>query len=95
MVAKEDLGLKPSTDKRGGALRGYVQPIAQAEIMNMEKPDWVIMVGLCVGHDTMFIKYCKQPVTCLAAKDRVTGHNPLAPLYLSNSYYRRLQAEDK
>ncbi|HAA89823.1 MAG TPA: hypothetical protein DCE07_04510 [Peptococcaceae bacterium] len=48
------------------------------------------MLGLCIGHDTPFIKYCQAPVTVLAVKDRVTGHNPLAALYLSSSYYRRL-----
>jgi hypothetical protein len=29
-------------------------------------------------------------MTVIAVKDRVTGHNPLAVLYTSNSYYRRL-----
>jgi hypothetical protein len=27
----------------------------------------------------------------LVAKDRVTGHNPVAALYTSRSYYRRLR----
>ncbi len=70
-------------------------PIAQAELMNDEKPDWVIMLGLCVGHDTLFLKYCKQPVTVLAVKDRVLAHNPLAAIYLSSSrYYGRLMSKD-
>jgi uncharacterized metal-binding protein len=47
-------------------------------------------LGLCIGHDTLFIKYCRVPMTVLAVKDRVTGHNPLAALYLSQSYYGRL-----
>ena len=52
--------------------------------------DMAIMLGLCLGHDTIFIKYCKVPLTVLAVKDRVFGHNPLAALYTSGSYYRRL-----
>ncbi len=96
-VPKEELGLAPE-QKIGGpdSYEPMCNPIAQAEIMNQEKPDWVMMVGLCVGHDTMFLKYCQRPVTCLAVKDRVTGHSPLAALYLSNSpYYGRLLAEEK
>lgn len=31
------------------------------------------------------------PTTVLAVKDRVTGHNPLAAVYCSNAYYRRLK----
>jgi hypothetical protein len=29
----------------------------------------------------------------MAVKDRVFGHNPLAALYLSGSYYRRLMTK--
>ena len=40
------------------------------------------------------MKYSKAPVTTLITKDRVTGHNPAAPLYLSKFYYAKLfQAE--
>ncbi|RLC63210.1 MAG: hypothetical protein DRI01_05620 [Chloroflexi bacterium] len=53
------------------------------------------MLGLCIGHDTLFIKYCRVPMTVLAVKDRVTGHNPLAALYLSQSYYGRLLVKEK
>ena len=69
-------------------------PIAQAEVMNELKVDFAIMLGLCIGHDTLFIKYCHVPMTVLAVKDRVLGHNPLAALYLSSSpYYRRLMTK--
>lgn len=66
-------------------------PVAQAMIMNRANVDMAIMLGLCIGHDTLFIKYCRVPLTVLAVKDRVFGHNPLAALYLSESYYRRLR----
>jgi len=29
----------------------------------------------------------ESPVTVFAVKDRVTGHNPLAAVYLSQGYY--------
>jgi uncharacterized metal-binding protein len=66
-------------------------PIAQAMIINKAGVDLAIMLGLCIGHDTLFIKYCNVPLTIIAVKDRVFGHNPLAALYLSDSYYRRLK----
>jgi len=91
-IAKEKIGIKPEEKIRGRkSHESMCNPIAQAEVMNKHKPDWVIMLGLCVGHDTLFLKYCDRPVTVLAVKDRVLGHNPLAALYLSNSiYYGRL-----
>ena len=94
-VAKERIGIKPE-QKIGGPenWESMCNPIAQAEVLNAEEVDLVIMLGLCVGHDTLFIKYCRLPMTVLAVKDRVTGHNPLAALYLSQSpYYGRLSAK--
>jgi len=38
----------------------------------------------CLKHynNSLFLKYAKAPLTALAVKDRVTGHNTLAALYL-------------
>lgn len=91
-IPKERIGLKEEEKILGpGTYDTMCNPIAQAEIINAEKVDLAIMLGLCVGHDSTFIKYCKVPLTVLATKDRVFGHNPLAGLYLANSfYYHRL-----
>ena len=69
-------------------------PILQAQVLNEAKTDLNIAIGLCVGHDSLFYKYSDALVTTLVAKDRVTGHNPCAPLYTLNSYYGGL-LEDK
>ncbi|NLY70124.1 MAG: DUF1847 domain-containing protein, partial [Clostridiales bacterium] len=63
-------------------------PIGQAYFLNKEETDFNIVFGLCVGHDSLFIKYSNAPVTVLAVKDRVLAHNPLGALYLSESYYK-------
>ena len=63
-------------------------PIAQAEFLNKEETDFNIVLGLCVGHDTLFFKYSQAPVTVLAVKDRALAHNPLGAIYLSDSYYK-------
>ena len=91
-TAKERIGIQPEHKVRGPeSWESMCNPVFQAEILNMETVDLAIMLGLCIGHDTLFIKYCRVPMTVLAVKDRVTGHNPLAALYLSHSpYYRRL-----
>jgi len=91
---KERIGIKPE-EKIGGpeSWETMCNPILQAEVLNAENVDLAVLLGLCVGHDTLFIKYCRVPVTVIAVKDRVTGHNPLAALYLSDSYYGRLKTK--
>ncbi len=93
-IPKERIGLKAEEKIPGpGIFESMCSPITQAEILNAEGVDFVIQLGLCVGHDTLFMKYCRLPMTVLAVKDRVLGHNPLAALYLSTSpYYSRLRA---
>jgi uncharacterized metal-binding protein len=98
-VDKEKIGLKREETIGGPKGKLYYEsmcsPIAQAEIMNAEKVDLAILLGLCVGHDTLFIKYCKVPITVFVVKDRVLGHNPAAALYLSSSpYYGRLMTKN-
>ena len=66
-------------------------PIFQAKVLNQQKVDFNILLGLCVGHDSIFFKYVEAPTTVLAVKDRVTGHNPLAAIYLSDFYYQKIK----
>ncbi len=91
---KERIGIKDTQKIEGpGAYETMCSPITQAEVLNNANVDFVVMMGLCIGHDTLFIKYCRLPMTVIAVKDRVLGHNPLAALYCSGSYYRRLMAK--
>lgn len=62
-------------------------PIAQAELLNRSETELNICLGLCVGHDALFNKYSRAPVTTLVAKDRVTGHNPVAAIYCADTYF--------
>lgn len=94
-VPKEHIGLKGKEKIMGTELMETMcNPITQAEVLNKEGVDLAILLGLCVGHDSLFFKYCNAPCTVLAVKDRVFGHNPLAAIYLSNSaYYGRLKTK--
>ena len=67
-------------------------PIEQAAVLNDAKTDLNILMGLCVGHDALFIKYSKAPVVPVAAKDRVLAHNPMGALYCSAIYKRMMKA---
>lgn len=94
-VPKESIGIRGEEKIFGPEMREPMcNPIVQAEILNTEGVDLAVMLGLCIGHDTLFLKYCAAPVTVLAVKDRVFGHNPLAAVYLSRSpYYGRLRTK--
>ncbi len=83
--------------KNGGISKDFIgidssvpmcNPIAQAEFLNQADTDMNILLGLCVGHDSLFIKYSKAPVTVFAVKDRVLAHNPLGAIYQADSYYK-------
>ena len=54
-----------------------------------------MVIGLCVGHDSLFMKYSDALTTTLITKDRVTGHNPDAALYTAKTYYSSLMGEEK
>ena len=79
----QDEYVRPEND-----FEAMCNPIGQALFLNEAKTDLNIILGLCVGHDSLFIKYSDAPITILAAKDRVLGHNPLAAVYLSEGYYK-------
>lgn len=90
-IPKEDIGLADDEKVRPGQFEAMCNPVGQAELLNEAGTELNIVVGLCVGHDSLFFRHSVAPVTVLVAKDRVTGHNPVAALYTSHSYYRRLR----
>jgi uncharacterized metal-binding protein len=81
---KKDFKLPKLRDDRYEAI---CNPIGQAMIMNNERTDMNIILGLCIGHDILFTKHSKAPVTTLAVKDRVLSHNPLGAIY--TKYYQK------
>ncbi|HOW55286.1 MAG TPA: DUF1847 domain-containing protein [Syntrophorhabdaceae bacterium] len=90
-MPKEELGLKDSQKIHRGQYEAICNPILQALVVNEAKTQFNVLVGLCVGHDSLFLRYAEAPSTVLAVKDRVTGHNPLAALYTLGSYYAWLE----
>lgn len=95
-IPKGDIGLRPEeTLQPDGGYDPLCNPIGQAELLNLAGTDLNVLVGLCVGHDSLFLMHSQAPSTVLVAKDRVTGHNPVAALYASHSYFARLKDVSK
>ena len=92
-IPKVDVGYDPGMLLQPGTREVMCNPIAQAELLNRAKTQFNICLGLCVGHDSLFYKYCEAPVTTLVAKDRVTGHCPANAIYCADGYFQgRLDA---
>ncbi len=90
-IPKEAIGLQDAEKVRPGQYEALCNPVGQAGLLNAAGTGLNVAVGLCVGHDSLFFRHSDAPVTVLVAKDRILGHNPVAALYTSRSYYRRLR----
>lgn len=92
---KEAIGLNEGQKIQPNTPEPMCNPIFQADLVNHEKVEFNILMGLCVGHDSLVIKYLDAPLTVLAVKDRLMGHNPLAAVYTMGSYYGFLKTSNK
>jgi uncharacterized metal-binding protein len=89
-VDKSALGIGEEFKVRPDTFEPLCNPVAQARVLNRMGTDMNVIMGLCVGHDMLFVRHAEAPTTTLVAKDRVTGHNPVAALYGNHFYYKRL-----
>lgn len=89
-IPKEEIGIKEEEKVHQGEYEAMCNPIAQAEILNSENTQFNILMGLCVGHDSLLLKYSRALTTVLVTKDRVLMHNPVAALYGNKGYYKKL-----
>ncbi len=82
-----------------GYMIGFVacNPVGQALLLNECGTDLNVIIGLCVGHDAVFSKFSKAPVSTLIAKDRANSHNPAGVLnnYYWQKYFQKDIAEQK
>ncbi len=94
-VPKESMGVPREHQINPSAqAESMCNPVLQAEFANECGAELNVLLGLCVGHDSLFFKHAKAPCTVLAVKDRVLGHNPLAAVYQCDSYWRCLKTPD-
>jgi len=92
-ISKAFLGIKDEQKVNPGEFETMCNSITQAKVLNAANTEFNIIFGLCVGHDSLVMRYSDALCTVLVAKDRVTGHNPLAAINLYDSYYRKLKEE--
>ncbi|HCR12168.1 MAG TPA: DUF1847 domain-containing protein [Solidesulfovibrio sp.] len=91
-VSKAVLGIAPEEQVDPAAAHETMcNPVMQALAVNAAQTDFNVLLGLCVGHDSLFFKHAAAMGTVLAVKDRLLGHNPLAAIYQYESYYRYLR----
>lgn len=86
-VPKVDLGIPAECAESTG--KNACNPIMQAKLLNEAGTELNVLMGLCVGHDSLYYKYCEGLCTTLFTKDRVLGHNAVAAIYQANGYYKK------
>lgn len=86
-IPKEEVGLLEEEKLRPFHFEACCNPLAQAKLLKREGTELNVVVGLCVGHDALFLRHSAVLATCLIVKDRVLGHNPAAAIYTCESYY--------
>lgn len=71
-------------------------PLMQAKLLNGAHTDFNIVLGLCVGHDTLFYQHSEAPCTTMVVKDRALANNPVSALHVvkSSSPYNRMLKKD-
>jgi uncharacterized metal-binding protein len=89
-IDKRAVGVPDEEQIRPGQYEAMCSPVGQAALLAKAGTQFNVVIGLCVGHDSLFFMHSKAPTTVLVAKDRVLGNNPAAALYTSHSYYRYL-----
>lgn len=60
-------------------------PIGQAKMLEKAGTEFNVVLGLCVGHDSLFMKYSPVLSTVLTVKERKFHHNPMAGIYYAYS----------
>lgn len=91
-VDKSEIGI-PDSQKvnRGCGHESMCNPILQARTLAEQGTEFNVVIGLCVGHDTLFLRHSEAPSTVMIVKDRVLGHNPVAALYAATTGYSRFK----
>lgn len=85
------LGVVPARCTMGGVKEKHIDseketdaiscnPAGQARFLN-ERADFVIELGLCLGHDVLFHQELTVPFTVLLVKDRVYEHAPIKGIH--------------
>lgn len=89
-VDKSKIQIEENDKLKPNQFEAMCNPIAQAKFLNEANTEFNVVIGLCVGHDSLFLRHTTAPTTVMIVKDRVLAHNPVGALYTYNSYYKKL-----
>jgi uncharacterized metal-binding protein len=94
-----DMGLEADLAARSLRRRGLevivaapfadCDPVGQAALLAEERTHLNVIAGMCVGHDALFIRHSRAPVTSLVVRDPRLAHNPAAALYTRDGYLKK------
>ncbi len=74
-------GIEQSTVNKESCIHNVsCNPLGQAEQFNRDGADFVIIMGICLGHDILLQRHLKTDFTTFIVKDRINHHNPIAAL---------------
>ncbi|MGD2070713.1 MAG: DUF1847 domain-containing protein [Gemmatimonadota bacterium] len=65
----------------GGPPAGLCRPSLLAAYLNGRETELNVLVGLCVGADTIFGRESRAPVTTVFVKDKSLANNPVGAVY--------------
>lgn len=87
-ISKEKAGVPEEHKLHPGQFEAMCNPISQAALLAEQETEFNLVLGLCVGHDSLFYKYSKALTTTVITKDRVLAHNPAGALYCAEGYFK-------
>ncbi len=87
-IDKAEAGIPDEKKLNPGQFEAMCNPVLQAKLLNEQKTEFNIALGLCVGHDSLFYQYSDAMVTTLVVKDRVLAHNPVGAIYCAEGYFK-------
>lgn len=61
-------------------------PLGQATLFGRIRTQLNVVAGMCVGHEAVFTRASRAPLTGLIARDERFRHNPAAALYTADTY---------
>ena len=91
-LSKSDVGLTGENILNPEHPESMCNSLLHAELMNRAQVDFNVLLGICVGHDTLALRHMEAPATVLAVNNRMLGHNPLAAVQCGDSYFNYLKA---
>lgn len=77
-MTNDELGL--TVPRRTGRQTVLCNPIYQAKVLNDADTDLNVVIGLCAGHDGLFVRHSDALCTMLVVKDFKNGHCPIHEL---------------